>query len=131
MKAFAAAANEERRQLVVGNEHDTVRFKDRRVTKIHSIVADSPRVCLRELAHELNLSSSRVEHLFTKHTGRCLREHIVHARMSRAAHMLRTTELRVKEIAAHLGYAHTPSFVRTFLNFHGTTPHQYRIAAHA
>jgi transcriptional regulator GlxA family with amidase domain len=80
------------------------------------------------LAHDLNLSASRLEHLFKHYTGRCLREHIIQSRVRQAERLLKTTAMSVKEIAAQVGYAHAPSFIRVFTGVCGQSPQRFRIA---
>lgn len=102
---------------------------DRRVRKVAERLAAAPHLKPRALAGEQNLSVSWLGQLFKTHTGEALRAFIIRRRMLQAARLLRTTELRIKEIAARVGYAHTPSFVRIFSRVHGASPQGFRRAA--
>lgn len=94
-----------------------------------SLVAENPAHTIGSLARELRLSPSWLERKFKEHCGRCLREHIQAERMTRAAHLLASTEKQIKEIAGLVGYAHGPSFTRAFLRHHRKTPRQLRLEA--
>ena len=102
---------------------------DRRVVKIREMILQDPTHTVESLAGSLKLSVSHIQHKFKSHTGLCLREHIGEVRMSRAAHLLATTDKQIKEIADELGYAHTSCFIRCFQQHHGMTPLQYRNSA--
>ena len=121
----------QRRMIAVGSPPlaGVRKISDGRISKVMERVASSPHHSIRMIARDLNLSASRLEHLFKHHTGRCLRGHIIDARVRRAEHLLRTSELRVKEISAHVGYAHTSSFIRVFASVMGRTPQAYRRSA--
>ena len=53
----------------------------------------------------------------------------IHARMHRAGLLLRTTNLRVKEVAAVMGYDDPFYFSRAFKLVHGLAPKAYRTQA--
>lgn len=99
---------------------------DRRVRKVFARLAAAPATTTDVLASEQNISVSWLGQLIKRETGASLRACIIEQRMQRAVHLLRATELRIKEIAAQLGYAQTPSFVRIFMRVHGQSPLQYR-----
>ena len=106
-------------------------YVDRRVRKVFARLAIAPATATGVLASEQNISVSWLGQLIKKETGASLRACIIEQRMHKAAHLLQSTELRVKEIAAQLGYAQTPSFVRIFARIHGQSPQQYRLAMDA
>jgi AraC-like DNA-binding protein len=58
-------------------------------------------------------------------TYRQIREECIHAH---ACQLLRETELTIDEIAARLHYAHTPTFIRAFHRWSGSTPAAWRAA---
>ena len=103
---------------------------DRRVRRVVERLAAAPHLEACSLAGEQNLSVSWLGQLFKTHTGESLHTFIIHRRMIHAARLLRTTELRIKEIAACVGYAQTPSFDRIFSRVHGQSPQAFRRAAH-
>ena len=111
----------------VGSADGVIQIDDRAQRLYERIVRD-PITTVEALAREFHLSPSRLEHLFKSKHGACLRTHLVTSRMNNAADLLRKTKLSVKEIAHKLGYAHPPSFVRTFTRFQGQSPQRFRRA---
>ncbi len=104
-------------------------IRDRRIRKIAARIVAAPHTKMELLAREANLSVSWMQQLFKKHTGECITNFIIRRRILRAAHLLRTTELRIKEIAAHVGYSKTPTFDRIFARITGQNPGDYRNAS--
>ena len=84
-----------------------------------------------QLAKMLNLSASRLSHLFKSATGYSLRSFLIARRLERAAELLVHTAAPVKEVAYAVGYGHPPSFARAFRNKFGCTPNQHRFRQQA
>jgi AraC-like DNA-binding protein len=79
------------------------------------------------------LSESSFFALFKRATGRTPLDFFIRARMKRAAELLATTTLQVKEAAALLGYEDQFYFSRLFKSVHGIPPREYRarkVASH-
>jgi transcriptional regulator GlxA family with amidase domain len=79
-----------------------------------------------ELAHLVNLSGSRLRHLFKQETGKTPAQYLKHLRLERAALLLRTTFLTVKEITNEVGLGTGSHFVREFKRVYGAAPTVYR-----
>jgi AraC-like DNA-binding protein len=78
------------------------------------------------LSDHLNLSPSRVQHLFQQHLGMSPTQVFKLRQMETAKDLLDSTFLRVKEVMAAAG-RHDPShFVRDFKRMFGYTPAQRR-----
>ncbi len=107
--------------------------KDRRIEKILQILERDPTKDVREVAGLLNLSTSRLEHLFKAQTGTRISDYLLECRLKRAAHLLKSTETRIKEITHVTGYSHSSSFSRAFKKRFAKSPDEYRqqIAAYA
>jgi AraC family transcriptional regulator of arabinose operon len=92
-------------------------------------MVESASLCkISDLAAELNLSESRLQHLFKQTTGVGLGRVLTERRLQKAALLLRGTRLRIKEIAAAVGYEHTSSFTRAFEQRFAQPPQVYRRA---
>jgi AraC family transcriptional regulator of arabinose operon len=99
---------------------------DFRIQKVlHTIEAD-PSARIADLASQVNLSSSRLSHLFKDQTGLSLNVFLADVRLERAADLLRKTEMRVKEITYCVGYCQEPSFQRAFKKKFNHSPMSYR-----
>jgi len=82
------------------------------------------------LAETLNLSPSRLRHLFKEQTGISFRKYLLQVRMTRARHLLETSFLTVKETAKRLGIGDASHFVRDFEKEFGLSPARYRKRYH-
>ncbi len=77
---------------------------------------------LPALAGELHLSPSRTSHLVKKLCGKSFEELVVEERMNRAMNLLRTTELRIGQIAELAGFPDQFSFNKPFRRRQGCSP---------
>ncbi len=99
---------------------------DVRLRKILKRIEAEVSLSINELARSVSLSSAHVERLFKQETG--MRIRVLHAelRMQKAANLLTTTYMEVKEIAYAVGYKHQSSFDRAFQRRFGEPPKSYR-----
>ena len=81
---------------------------------------------LNKLAKSVNLSPSRLRHLFKAETGVTPTQHLKRLRMQKAKEVLETTYLNVKEVLAMIGLTDESHFVRDFKKEYGRTPSQHR-----
>jgi transcriptional regulator GlxA family with amidase domain len=100
--------------------------RDYRIRKVLEFLERDPAKSVPELASLVNLSSSRLGHLFKIHMGVDLSHFLANERLEKAADLLRQTELSIKEIAAIVGYHHSSSFDRGFQNKFGMAPADFR-----
>ena len=84
------------------------------------------KLTIHDLAREVGLSVSRFEHLFKQETGTSFTEALRHHRLHEAANLLSHTDLRVTEIARHLGFEDPGYFHRLFKRQEKLTPLAYR-----
>jgi transcriptional regulator GlxA family with amidase domain len=78
-----------------------------------------------EIAESVRLSPSRLRELFKDQTGTSLARYHRELRLERAKHLLETTFLSVKEVAAGVGIDGVSHFVRDFKKANGMTPTEY------
>jgi transcriptional regulator GlxA family with amidase domain len=79
-----------------------------------------------ELAHLAAMSRSTFAARFRDLVGTPPLEYLIHWRMQRAAHALRTTDHSVARIGASTGYPVETTFNSTFRRVVGQTPGRYR-----
>jgi transcriptional regulator GlxA family with amidase domain len=103
---------------------------DRRVQKVAVLMQAGLHrsVPLHEFAKSVNLSESRLRHLFKIETGRSPCEFIKALRMERAKELCEATLLSIKEIMASVGMCDPSHFVRDFEKFYGLSPTRFRTA---
>jgi len=78
-----------------------------------------------EIAEAVRLSPSHLRHLFKEKTGKSLTRYMRELRLQRAKHLLETTFLAVKEVAANVGIEGVSHFVRDFEKAYGMSPARY------
>lgn len=100
--------------------------EEEHVRKVLRIIESESAHTVNDLAHQVNLSPSRLQHLFKQQTGVCLGQVLAERRLQRAAHLLAHSNLRIKEIAYEVGYEHASSFIRAFERRFAQAPRLYR-----
>lgn len=97
-----------------------------RIQEILKIIESQSPQKISQLAVEVKLSESRLQHLFKQETGVGLGRLLTEQRLQKAAELLVRTQLRIKEIAAVAGYGHASSFSRAFEQRFAQSPMDYR-----
>ncbi len=102
---------------------------DRRVKRLIVIMKDSlaHKLSERTLSGSVNLSPPRLRQLFKKDTGLSPIQYLRRLRTKRAAYLLRTSFLTIKEVAFHTGSGDVSHFVRDFKKQYGVTPSDFRV----
>jgi AraC family transcriptional regulator of arabinose operon len=88
----------------------------------------NPRLRLRQLANIVELSPSRLGHLFKQQTGMSVGEFAREVALHRAQTLLKETELSHKEIGHRVGIRDKSNFSRSFTKRMKVTPSDYRKA---
>jgi transcriptional regulator GlxA family with amidase domain len=99
---------------------------DRRVAAVFAAVRERPDLDVAHLAASVNLSISRLRHLFRLETSLRLGQHLKHRRLLLAQRLLTTTFLSVKEVAVASGFTNRSQFARQFRAAFGFSPGEYR-----
>ena len=99
---------------------------DLRIQHILRAIASDPSCDIAALARMVNLSPSRLSHLFKRETRRSLHSCLANLRLEKAAQLLAESPTSVKEVSYIVGYKHSASFVRAFRNRFGRTPNSFR-----
>jgi len=100
-------------------------------TVITLIEADLyPETPLTALAQSVNLSPSRLRHLFKTETGMTPAQYLKRLRMESAKQLLETTFLSVKVITSRVGINNLSHFAQDFKKAYGLTPAQHRARFH-
>ena len=80
----------------------------------------------KEISPLVNLSPSRLRHLFKEETGMSLKQYQKRLRMQKARELLEGSFLSVKEIMIETGILDRNHFARSFRDVFGTTPSEHR-----
>ena len=100
--------------------------QDARLRKLLHFIEADPLGASQDWARVLNLSNAHLQRLFKKEIGVALGQALAETRLQKAAQLLATTNLRIKEIAFAVGYEHTSSFTRAFERRFEQTPRRFR-----
>jgi len=87
---------------------------------------DKP-ITLAEIARVSCLSVSRLAHIFKEQMGVTIVDYLTSVRIERARQLLLATEQSCTEICFQVGYNNQSYFTRTFKQFVGMTPRQFRV----
>ena len=98
----------------------------KRICRILELIAAEGPHRISDVAVEFNLSESHLQHWFKRETGLCLGHVLAEQRMLKAAELLAHSTLRIKAIAAAVGYRHTSSFTRAFEKRFAEAPQTFR-----
>jgi len=103
---------------------------DRRVRNVVQLLEECWRTPVRidQLARQVGLGVSRLEHLFKEEACISIREMIHERRLAEAAQLLVSTEERVSVISFHVGFQHVSNFNHAFKKRYGVSPREYREA---
>lgn len=117
---------------LLGNNFNTFRpedipLLDARLRKLLVLIDADPLGTSQDWALALNLSNSHLQRLFKEATGVALGQAVTEKRLQKAAQLLATTNLRIKEIAYAVGYEHTSSFTRAFERRFAQAPRHFRM----
>jgi len=105
------------------------------VTLRTSLFDDAVAIVEREYADDLTLddiarrvASSRrqLQRAYSEIGSTTFREHLTNVRMDRAAELLASSDLTVREVAHRVGYRQPAQFAKAFRRRHGVAPSAYR-----
>lgn len=77
------------------------------------------------MAEHFDMSLSNISQYFKSRTGQTILDYITHLRITEAKQKLLTSDMSVNDVAFHVGYLNTSSFIRRFKQITGLTPKQF------
>lgn len=125
LRSWASAALD---KLKEGTSNQVKDIRSVYVMKIQKFVQANLHhdVSLRALADHVNLHPTHLSKLYKIETGEGVSEYVSRLRMETACHMLMTTDRKVYEISADVGYLDPAYFIKVFKRQFGVTPQEYR-----
>ena len=100
--------------------------RDWRLARALDLIHACPTQSVREVALQVRLSPAHLQRLFKHELGMNVSTLIVERRLAKAAQLLASGELSIKEIAHTVGYNHHSSFVRAFQRHFAEAPRKFR-----
>lgn len=86
----------------------------------------SQPVTANDLSKLNNITQQHFSQLFKKETGKTVKQYIMQARCERAAELLMSSDLSIRDISQYVGYEDAAYFARVFKSVTGHTPQEYR-----
>jgi AraC family transcriptional regulator, regulatory protein of adaptative response / methylphosphotriester-DNA alkyltransferase methyltransferase len=86
----------------------------------------SADLSLDDIARRIASSRRQLQRAFAEIGNTTFRDHLTRVRMRRAAEMLVTRALTVREVANRVGYRQPAQFAKAFRREHGVSPSDYR-----
>jgi AraC family transcriptional regulator of adaptative response / methylphosphotriester-DNA alkyltransferase methyltransferase len=105
-----------------------------------SLLAEANAIVEREFASDLALddvarrvatSRRQLQRAYAEIGRTTFRDHLTSVRMARAADMLGSRTLTVREVARRVGYRQPAQFAKAFRRCHGVAPSEYQDAAYS
>lgn len=125
-----AAAPRETSKFASGEQFDrgVCKLIDRRIRIVVTLLESNSdkQIEVAKIARLVNLSSSRLAHLFKSEMDLSMQQYLKQLRLAKAKRELETSFLSVKEISAAAGFSSVARFVACFKSSVGFTPGQYR-----
>jgi two-component system, response regulator YesN len=111
-----------------------VSIADNRYSYIHLATAYirnnlDRNVTLQQVARHVHINPNHFSEVFKKETGQSYIEFVTQERMRLAAELLKTSQMKVSEVAGKVGYEDIKYFGQQFKKFMGLTPSEYRQAS--
>jgi len=105
---------------------------DHRVLRVVEILNNDFRNAtpMKDIAQRLNISPSRLRHIFKAEMGISPTQYCKELRMSKAKELIETSFLNIKQIMTTVGASNKDSFARDFKKTYGYTPSTYRTRYH-
>jgi AraC family transcriptional regulator of adaptative response / methylphosphotriester-DNA alkyltransferase methyltransferase len=109
----------------------TIRLRTSLFHEANEIVAvEYPAdLSLDDLARRVATSRRQLQRAYAEIGGTTFRDHLTAVRMDRAAEMLTTRTLTVREVARRVGYRQPAQFAKAFRRHHGVAPSDFRSGA--
>lgn len=121
LTSFACEYAEYLQQL---RKHVSVGVLQRIEKEIHEHYAEN--LTLRNLGQRYYINSSYLGQIFHKKYGQSFKDYLSAYRIQESCTLLLKTDMKINDIAEHVGYKDSDYFIRKFIEQKGCTPSKYR-----
>ena len=106
----------------------TIRLRSSLLAEANAIVEReyASDLALDDIARRVASSRRQLQRAYAEIGGTTFREHLTRVRMARAAELLATRGLTVREVANRVGYRQPAQFAKAFRRHHGVAPSEFR-----
>ena len=115
-------------QLAENFSEKYLQLKDKTIYHIKEIIQNRymDNISVSSIAKEIYLTPNYISQIFKQYTGQTLTEYITYIRMEQAKKLLKTTDLKILDIAERVGYQNTNYFSTVFKKYTNVYPQKYR-----
>ncbi|GAB2941724.1 helix-turn-helix domain-containing protein [Hymenobacter coalescens] len=110
-------------------QHDLLSRFEQLLTEYFAREGPQPLPTVQHFADALHVSPAYLSDLLRTLTGQTTQQHLHHALIDKAKHLLLSTSLTVNETAFQLGFEYPQYFSRLFKSKTGLTPAAFRVSA--
>jgi len=104
-----------------------VNFNEKIISIIRSYVEKNfASVTLEDLTKQVHMNPDYISKFFKQKTGQNFSDYLIEVRMKKAAELLDDISYKTYEISDMVGYSNSFNFTRTFKNYFGMSPREYR-----
>jgi AraC family transcriptional regulator of adaptative response / methylphosphotriester-DNA alkyltransferase methyltransferase len=106
----------------------TIRLRSSLLEEANAIVDSeyASDLALDDIARRVASSRRQLQRAYAEIGRTTFRAHLTRVRMARAAEMLSTRGLTVREVANRVGYRQPAQFAKAFRRHHGVAPSEFR-----
>jgi AraC-like DNA-binding protein len=111
--------------IVNNRKSRNTELKDKIVVHIERNFGDTG-LGVASIAERLGMNPSYLSYFFKEQTNRNLTDYIKEVRLREAERLLKSSSLKISEIAERVGYGNANTFIRVFKKDRGITPGECR-----
>lgn len=104
-------------------------YTDKIIQNVKQYVLDNcSQASLESVSRIIHMNSSYLSQLFKQRTGVNFSDYLIEVKMKKAAELLKNIEYKTYNVSEMVGYTNAKNFSRTFKNYYGISPKEYRIS---
>jgi two-component system response regulator YesN len=108
---------------------DSSHFQEKVIELVKKYIMENyAKASLDDAAKLVHMNSSYLSQLFKQKTGVNFSDFLIEVKMTKAAELLMDYHLKTYSVSEMVGYTNPKNFARTFKNFYGVNPRDYRYA---
>lgn len=108
-------------------EEDSLRQEGLMIARIKAYIHERYRdATLDDIARHVHLNANYLSYMFKQRTGVNFTDYLIRVKMEAAWKLLQDPQYKTYEISEMVGYSNAKNFTRTFKNYYGMTPSEYR-----
>ncbi|WP_028609114.1 response regulator [Paenibacillus harenae] len=114
--------------MEAGSIRESKDGKNQLISRIHRFIEEriADDVSLQTIADHVGLHPVYLSSLYKQETKENISDFIMRYRMEKAGVLLRTTDIKIYELASQLGFQNPPYFSKLFKHYYRVTPQEYR-----